>query len=298
MKKLTNLTDDFLLMDVEIHEAFERIRPYRINVNLLAQGYTKDKVTSLEALSTTSLHPDTIVKETVAYASSLQQSVNRYLDVIEKQCKLASDSINPLLEANLVFKTIYGEERYKNLKNTKVNYFSKDPKRDYPLAILEQVAESILTHGEDDIKYTCVKLLKCPYKEAQLDYPKINSLLNSKTTSLEALGHTVDAFNLELTYLSGADSDKGIPSYRQLVQKKKDVLSKINKKYSEVVDYVQNLKSKLSSKDELETLSKNISDLQCYSVALSSIMFLLQSTSYTAYEAGYTLHLAELSYNI
>ena len=39
-----------------------------------------------------------------------------------------------------------------------------------------------------------------------------------------------------------------------------------------------------------------VGDLQSYTVALSTIMFLLQSVSSSAYEAGYQLHLAELNY--
>lgn len=299
MKQLQHNAEAYMELSVEAHETFQDIKPYIVDYNLLQPVSSEDQkrvISSIEALTNVTASLNKFSKEIVAYASTLQQAALRYIDVLEKQCKLSQESITPLLKSNEVFTAIYGEEVYNNLKNTRVTYFRKNKKNDYPLAIIEQLADVIVKHADDDIKFSCVKLLKCSYKDSQLDYPRINALLNSESGSLEALGHSTEAFHTELQYFAGPSADYGAPSYLKIVQQKQDIVATINSKYTAVAEYVKQIKPESYSKQDIQNAMKKVSDLQCYTVALSSLMFLLQSASYTAYEAGYSVHMAEVNY--
>jgi hypothetical protein len=46
----------------------------------------------------------------------------------------------------------------------------------------------------------------------------------------------------------------------------------------------------------MHNIMQEVGDLQSTNVALSTVMFLLQSASSAAYEAGYQIHLAELNF--
>lgn len=296
MKQLKHDTTAFMEMSVETHEVFQYIKPYTVDYRLLQTALTKQNdsiLASIEAYTNQAASFSKFSKDIVEYASSLQQAALKYIDVITKQCKLAKESIEPLLKANQVFKAIYGKEKLDSLASTRVTYYEKNNHKDYPFEILEELSNVVTQCKDDDIKYTCVKLLKCKYTNSQLDYPKIPTLTNSKTASLESLGHTVDTFSKELEYLTGGIDKSNIPAYTQLAQNKSSIVSTINNRNKAIVDQSK----KLKSITDVQNIMRLASDLQGYTVALSSIMFLLQSVSYTAYEAGYSLHLAEISYN-
>jgi hypothetical protein len=300
MKQLKHDTAGYMELSVEVHEAFQRIKPYTVDYRLMQTASNQqhsDILASIEAMTNQAASFSKFTKDVVEYASSLQQSALRYLDVIAKQCKLSQESIAPLLKATEVFEALYGKEKLDKLVSTNVNYFDRKSKKDYPLAILEQLADIVLKCQDDDIKFTCVKLLKCKYKEEQLEYPRIKDLLNRRAASLEALGHSIDAFNHELTYLSCGASDYGTPACVKLIQDKNQVISTINNKHTEISDMVKKINSKSFTVEDIQRVMKAASNLQAYTVALSSIMLLLQAASYTAYEAGYALHTAEISYN-
>ena len=300
MKQLKHETAGYMELSVEVHEAFQRIKPYTVDYRLLqsaSEQQNMNVLASIEAMTNQTASFSKFAKDVVEYASSLQQAALRYLDVISKQCKLSQESINPLLKATQVFEAIYGKEKLDTLASTNVNYFDKRSKKDYPLAILEQLTDVVLKNTDDDIKFTCVKLLKCKYKEGQLEYPRIAALLNNKSASLETLGHSVDEFNNELTYLSCTNSEHGVPGCVKLIQNKNQLNSTINSKHAEISNMVKKMNAKSFTVDEVQSVMKAASNLQVYTVALSSIMLLLQAASYTAYEAGYALHTAEISYN-
>ena len=299
MKQLKYDTSEYMELSIEAHDAFRYMRPYTVDFRLLcpASNSAQERIlASIEALTNQVTSFTKFSKDVVEYVSVLQQSIMRYFDVIEKQCKLSKESITPLLKADEVFKVLNPDD-YSNLSTTRVNYFEKDNKAHYPLAILEQLSNIVSEGKEDDIKYACVDLLRCKYIEGQLDYPIMKSILLSRTSSLEALGHSVNSFINELKYLSDDESEHGTPSYMKLIHNKKNILSNINKKYNSITDRVKRLQSQKYKTEDIQNVMKSVADLQCYAVALSSIMFLLQSASYTAYEAGYALHLAEVSYN-
>jgi hypothetical protein len=300
MKQLKHDTAGYMELSVEVHEAFQRIKPYTVDYRLLQSASEQQNINvlaSIEAMTNQTASFSKFAKDVVEYASSLQQAALRYLDVIAKQCKLSQESITPLLKATQVFEAIHGKEKLNSLSSTNVNYFDKKSKKDYPLAILEQLADVVLKNADDDIKFTCVKLLNCKYKEGQLEYPRVIALLNNKSASLEALGHSIDEFNHELTYLSCTNSEYGVPGCVKIVQNKNQLSSTINGKHTEISNMVKKMNAKSFTIDEVQSVMKAASNLQAYTVALSSIMLLLQSASYTAYEAGYTLHTAEISYH-
>jgi len=299
MKQLKYSAEEYMEMSVEIHEAFQRIKPYTVDYRLMqaaSKNENGDILASIEALTNQTTSFSKFSKDVVEYASSLQQAALKYLDVITKQCKLSQESIAPLLKATEIFKALYGQEKLNTLAKTSVNYFDKKKGKDYPLAILEQLADVVSKCQDDDIVFTCVKLLKCNYKEEQLEYPRIKLLLNNKTASLETLGHTIDNFNQELAYLANQNSSNGVPAYVKLAQNKDHMANAINTKHAEVLNKVKGINSKSFTVDEIKAVMKSASRLQAYTIALSSIMLLLQSASYTAYEAGYALHMAEISY--
>lgn len=298
MKQLKHDITDYMVLSTEAFEAFQRIKPYTVDYRLLQSASDKQNLNilaSIEALTNQTASFSKFAREIVEYSSSLQQAALKYLDVIVKQCKLAQESITPLLKASQVFQALYGKEKLDALSSTNVTYFDKKTKRDYPLAVLEQLADVVLQGYDDNIKFTCVKLLNCKYKEEQLDYPE-TMMFAKRSGSLESLGHSVEEFNQELTYLSCGASENGTPSVHKLVQNKNKLVSTINSKHTEISNMVKKMNEKSFTVNEIKSAMKTASNLQAYTVALGSIMLLLRSASYAAYEAGYSLHMAEISY--
>lgn len=296
MKKLEHLTDRYLEMSVEAHEVFQVSKPLHIDSGLLLPVHTGLEsmiMDSVESLSHTSLKLDNVAREVTAYASGTKQSALRYLDVIEKQKRLISDSISPLIKANKVFIEIYGAAKFKELKNTLVQYF--DRVHSHPIPIMNGVADAIKRRNPDDIRVTCKELLNCGISDGQLEYPTLSRLTATSKESLATLGYTAESFDHELQSLTGENS-KGNASYLSLLQKKQDIVKQLNTLSDRIADKVKYVRPAKAKSDMREIMS-DVSDLQSYNVALSSVMFLLQTASFSAYEAGYQLHLAELAYN-
>lgn len=298
MHKLERVADSYLNMSVEAHRAFEYVKPYLVDIDLLQSVQTNSQskiLTSIESLSPTTMSMDKVVREVVDYASTLKQSTTRYLDVIEKQKRLVSDSISPLLKANQTFIAIYGADTFRDLKNTSVPYFNKD---NNPFELLNVLATAVIKRNADDIRVTCKRLLNCNVTDSQLEYPVLTKVTATSQESLAALGYTTESFDKELHRLVGDGETKTLASYHTLVNKKQDIIKQLSDQYDQVVTDIRKvIPGGKSFKSQMRSVMQKVADLQCMSVALSTVMFLLQAVSYSAYESGYQIHLAELSHN-
>ena len=144
MKRLEHLTDLYIAMNAETHDSFQFTQPLHIDADLLLPVHTSLEsmiMTSFESLSHTPVKVNNVAREVTAYASGTKQSALRYLDVLEKQKRLVMDSISPLVKANKVFIEIYGAEKFKELKNTTVQYF--DRVHSHPIPAMNGVADAI-----------------------------------------------------------------------------------------------------------------------------------------------------------
>lgn len=297
MHKLEHVTDLYLNMSVETHRAFEYVKPYLVDIDLLQPVQTdleRKIMSSIESLSHATLSLDKVVREVVDYVSTLKQSTTRYLDVIEKQKRLVSDSISPLLKANQAFIAIYGQDTFQDLENTSVRYFKKDAN---PIHIVNMLATAIIHRSPDDIRVGCSRLLNCKVTDSQLEYPALARVTTTSSESLSMLGYTTESFDQELQMLVGTKDAKKLAPHIALAEKKQDIIKQLADLHDNVTASINRVRPGKSFKSQMRSVMQEVADLQCYSVALSTVMFLLQSVSYSAYEAGYTLHLAELSHN-
>ena len=295
MKKLEHRTELYLGMSAEAHQAFEYIKQYHVDADLLLpvhNGLEQDIMTSVERLSHKSVSLPNVSREVVEYASSLKQAALRYLDVIEKQKTLIVDSISPLIRANQVFKEIYGAKKYLSLENTQVRYFNHDT--NHPREAMDALVAGVISHNADLIRVSCHEYMSCRVTDGQLEYPSLGPITATDVKPLIQHGYTMDDFNQELQKLTG---EKVPMPYLNLVARKQDVIKHLNRLTDQVTTSMQNVRpGRFDLKQQIRNIMSKVGDLQSYTVALSTIMFLLQSVSSSAYEAGYQLHLAELNY--
>ena len=295
MHKLEHRTDLYMDLSVEAHQAFQYIKQYHVDANLLMpvhNGLEQNIMTSIERLSQKSVSLPNVSREVVEYASTLKQAALRYLDVIEKQKTLIVDSISPLIKANNVFKEIYGPKKFASLENTSVHYF--DQQSGHPREAMDSLINGVLRHDPDHIRVTCHEYMSCKVTDGQLEYPDLGKITATQVKPLIQHGYTTDDFNKELQKLTG---EKYSMSYLGLVSKKLDVIKHLNQLADQVTTDMQNVRPGRSDfKKQMRDIMQEVGDLQSFTVALSTIMFLLQSTSSAAYEAGYQIHLAELNF--
>ena len=296
MHKLEHQTELYLDLSVDAHQAFEYIKQYHVDADLLMPVHDRleqDIMTSIERLSQSSVSLPNVAREVVEYASTLKQAALRYLDVIEKQKTLIVDSISPLIKANNAFKEIYGPKKFSSLEQTAVQYFDRD--HQHPLIIADELSNAILDHDSDHIRVTCHEYMNCKVTDGQLEYPSLARLTSTESKALVRHGYTTSDFNHELQELTG---EKGNKSYLKLSSRKLDIIKHLNQQTDLITMYTQGLRPyRPDFKKHLNNIMQEVGDLQSTTVALSTVMFLLQSASSSAYEAGYQLHLAELNFN-
>ena len=282
-------------MSAEAHQAFEYIKQYHVDADLLLpvhNGLEQDIMSSVEALSKKSVSLPNVLREVVEYASTLKQAALRYLDVIEKQKTLVVDSISPLIKANNVFLEIYGPEKFASLENVTVHYF--DRQNNHPRAAMDELAEGIMNNDPDRIRVTFHEYMNCKITDDQLEYPSLSGLTATKPDTLVQHGYSMVEFNEELQSLTG---EKGTMPYLNLVTKKQDIIKHLNQLIDRITTDMQTVRPGRSDfKKQMRDIMHEVGNLQSINVALSTVMFLLQSASSAAYEAGYKLHLAELDF--
>ena len=295
MHKLEHRTDLYMDLSVEAHQAFQYIKQYHVDADLLLPVHSsleQNIMTSIERLSHQSVSLPNVSREIVEYASSLKQAALRYLDVIEKQKTLIVDSISPLVKANTAFKEIYGAKKFLSLENTEVHYFNRD--YNHPRESMDDLSAGILSHDPDHIRVSCHEYMNCKVTDGQLEYPNLSELTSTSMKPLIQHGYTMDDFTLELQKLTGEKSDM---LYLKLVAQKQDIIKRLNQLTDHITMFTQELRPQYSGfKKCVNLIMQEVGDLQSYNVALSTVMFLLQSASSAAYEAGYKIHLAELNF--
>ena len=295
MHKLEHRTDLYMDLSVETHQSFEYIKQYHVDADLLLpvhNGLEQDIMTSVEQLSQKSVSLSNVSREIVEYASTLKQAALRYLDVIEKQKTLIVDSISPLIKANAAFKAIYGAKKFLSLEQTPVHYFDKQ--NNHPREAMDVLAGAILNKDADHIRVTCHEYMNCKVTDGQLEYPNLSQITATESKALIQHGYTADDFNDELQKLTG---EKGNMLYLKLISKKQDIIKHLNQLTDQISTDIQSVRPGRSDfKKQMRDIMQEVGDLQSNNVALSTIMFLLQSTSFAAYEAGYQIHLAELNF--
>lgn len=296
MHKLEHQTELYLDLSVEAHQAFEYIKQYHVDTDLLMPVHDRleqDIMMSVERLSQKSVSLPNVAREVVEYASTLKQAALRYLDVIEKQKKLITDSISPLVKANNAFKEIYGPKKFSSLDQTSVQYFDRDYQ--HPLLVADELSNAILDHDSDHIRVICHEYMNCKVTDGQLEYPSLTKLISTESKALVRHGYTTSDFNQELQELTG---EKGNKSYLKLSSRKMDIIKHLDQLTDRITMFVQELRPHSPGfKKGMSIIMQDVGDLQSTNVALSTVMFLLQSASSSAYEAGYQLHLAELNFN-
>lgn len=295
MHKLEHRTDLYMDLSVEVHDAFQYIKQYHVDADLLLPVHSsleQNIMTSIERLSQKSVSLPNVSREIVEYVSSLKQAALRYLDVIEKQKTLIVDSISPLIKANAAFKAIYGAKKFLSLENTEVHYFDRD--YSHPRESMDALSAGILSHDPDHIRVACHEYMNCKVTDGQLEYPNLRGLTSTSIKPLIQHGYTMDDFAQELQKFTG---ETGGMLYLKLVTRKPDIIKHLNQSADHITTMMQNVRPGRSDfKKQLHDIMKEVGDLQSNTVALSTVMFLLQSASSAAYEAGYKIHLAELNF--
>jgi len=293
--------DDYFAMTIEINSSldFPKTPSYNLNVLGANSGLAGKIASALEGLTPN----DKIAafkKDAHRYATQMIETMQKDFDVLKKEVALGHETIDPLLKVDNIFAGIYGKDVSQQLimstpivyyKNTHHSFVSTNGS--YPFFLTERFAS--IFNDPVAIRDEMIRYFNNPANNhGQVEMPKINaqSALPKSPVSLEELEYDFETVTTGLDrILRSGEQIKLADNSNATMNNIKAIKTELDKTIDSVSSYDDSLPDKLANID------RTIAILHNQMVALATTIILYHAVLYSAYNAAYQIHMAEIDYN-
>jgi len=298
-----NRMSDYFNLAISTRSTMNTIERFAFNRNIISakEGLADTISTALEGLDSEE-RIKVFTKSAEKYLNVLSEAIRKHTDSFKKQVALIKETLIPLYKVNMIFEQLYGRDTVENiLKETPILYFPNahvefngGKEGSLQMFIVETLCADAVKPTEN-IRNDLVKYLECNVGlDGQIEYPEFIAITRpwNKLSTFYELGYTTDYI------LHGFDKLINSGEHVKLSTSLGGLIGSVETIRRDVMNSISKVKSMSADlPEQVKNIEGKIITLQTYAVLFGSLMVILQAVAYSAYEAAYKVHVAEIEFN-